>query len=374
MKLQQRRWSWKVGELFGVSIRIHITLLALLVWVGASQAIGGSGFGQAVFGVVLVGLVFAAIVLHELGHALIARRYGCSTREILLLPIGGLARMDRMPDRPLQELLVALAGPAVNVGIALVLALVVAASGASFDPGQAATISGALASQLLWINLGLAAFNLLPAFPMDGGRVLRALLAMRLGRARATRIASGVGRVLGVGFVIAGLAYNPMLALIGVFVWFAAQQETATVELRSILSGVTVARAMIRNPVIVGADEPIERVAERMIAGGQYQLPVLDDGRLVGVVTAPDLAATLAAPGPHGAVSSIVRTDIPVVAPGDPLDRAMESLERAGLACVVERGELVGLLTIEQLATYAAFHALRADDSSRSSILAPTAS
>jgi Zn-dependent protease len=317
--------------MFGISIRVHITLLALFAWVATSYVIGGSGLGEATFGVVLVALVFAIIVLHELGHALVARRYGCITREILLLPIGGLAQMNRMPDRPAQELLVALAGPAVNIGFAIVLAFVMAATEASFDPALAATMSGALVSQLLWINIGLALFNLLPAFPMDGGRVLRALLALRLGRARATRIAGGVGRVLAVGFAIIGLLSNPMLVLIGVFVWFAAQQETASVELRSILAGVSVERAMIRNPEIVGADESIEHVAERMLAGGQHQLAVLHHGSLVGAVTAADVAARLAAPGPHGPIGPIVHTDIPVVDSDDPLESAIESLDRSGV-------------------------------------------
>lgn len=369
---QRSRWSWKVGELFGIAIRAHVTLLALLAWVAVSHAVHGASLGEAVFGVVLVGLVFAIIVLHELGHALVARRYGCRTREILLLPIGGLAQMERMPDRPRDELLVALAGPAVNVGLALVLAIVVAASGASFDPGRAATIGGALASQLLWINVTLAAFNLLPAFPMDGGRVLRALLALRLGRDRATRIAGGVGRVLAAVFVAAGLLFNPMLVLIGAFVWFAANQETAMVALRSRLSGVTVAHAMLERPEVVDASESIERAAERVLAAGHGQLPVGDRGRLVGIVTAADLALALASPRPDRTVASIVHEAIPVVAPGDRLDAVIGLLERSGVALVVDRGELVGLLTLEQLATYAAFHAPRADRPSRIPVLART--
>jgi Zn-dependent protease/CBS domain-containing protein len=359
------RWSWKVGEAFGIAIRVHVTLVVLLAWVAASYAIRGEDLGQAALGVVLIGLAFVIVVLHELGHALVARRYGCRTAEILLLPIGGLARMDRMPERPLQELLVALAGPAVNVGLALGLAIVVAASGASFDPAHAATIGGALVSQLLWINIALAVFNLLPAFPMDGGRVLRALLAFRLGRDPATRIAGRVGRVLGGMLAVAGLFFNPMLIVIGAFVWLAARQEIAMLELRTILDDVTSEHAMIRNPEVVDAGESIERAADRMLAAGQVLLPVRDGGRLVGIVTAVDLASSLAGAGPRGTVASIVRTGVPAVAPDHPLVAAMTTLERTGVAFVVDRGELVGLLTLDQLETYAAFHAHRTDPPAR---------
>jgi Zn-dependent protease/CBS domain-containing protein len=358
-QVQRSRWSWKVGELAGIAIRVHVTLFVLLAWVAISHAIRGSSFGEAALGVVLVGVVFAIIVVHELGHALVARRYGCRTREILLLPIGGLAQMDRMPDRPRHELLVALAGPAVNVALAAVLALVVAATGASFDPERAATMGGALASQLLWINIALAVFNLLPAFPMDGGRVLRALLAMRLGFARATQIASQVGRVLAGFFIAAGLLFDPMLVLIGAFVWFAAHQETATVELRSILAGVTVRQAMIAKPAVIDANETIDRAAELVLASGHGQLAVVQQGRLVGIVTASDLAAALAGRDPQGAITALVRTDIPVVASEDLLDDVAKLVERAGVAFVVDHDDLVGLVTLDQLATYATLHARR---------------
>jgi predicted transcriptional regulator len=265
--------------------------------------------------------------------------------------------MDRMPDRPRHELLVAVAGPAVNVVLAAVLALVVAATGASFDPEHAATVGGALASQLLWINVALAAFNLLPAFPMDGGRVLRALLAMRLGFARATRLASQVGRVLAGIFVAAGLLFDPMLVLIGAFVWFAAHQETATVELRSVLAGVTVREAMIAQLPVVDAGETIDRAAELVLASGHSQLAVVQHGQLVGIVTAADLAAT----DPQSPITPLVRTDIPVVAPDDLLDDVTTLVERAGVVFVVDH-DLVGLLTLDQLTTYATLHARRRPD------------
>ena len=349
------RWSWKLGELFGVSIRVHITFLALLLWVLLTSPIRAGGVRELALQWFLVIAVFAIIVIHELGHALVARRFGSVTREILLLPIGGVASMDRMPVRPGHELLVAVAGPAVNIVLAMVLGLAIGAWGLPFDPEQP-TNAGAMLVQLFWINVGLAVFNLVPAFPMDGGRILRALLAMRLGRDRATRIAGTVGRVLAAGFVLVGLMVNPMLALIGVFVWLAGSQEAATVEMQAIVAGATVADAMIRTSQTVEADEPLEATAGRMLADGQHQLAVTDHGRLAGVVTVSDLATELAARGPQGPVGAAMHRDVPVIESTAPLASALERLDRGGVALVVDDNALVGLLTVEQIAAYAALH------------------
>ena len=351
------RWSWTVGHLFGISIRIHVTLLLLLVWLVTAFAIRGAGLTEAATGLVLVSLVFVIIVVHELAHALVARRFGCATRDILLLPIGGMSRLEKMPERPTHELLVALAGPAVNVALALVLALGIGLTGGSFDPADAATIGGALTSQLLWINVVLAAFNLLPAFPMDGGRVFRAVLSIWIGRERATRAAAGVGKLLAVGFVLIGLLVNPILAVIGVFVWFAAQQEASSLALRSVLAGVPVARAMVRKLAVAEASEPLAHTAARMLAGGWHELPVVDADRLVGVVTAHDLARALATPNPPSTVAEITQRDVPMVSPGAPLESVLEPLGRTGVALVVDGVTLVGMLTLDQVATYASFHA-----------------
>jgi Zn-dependent protease/predicted transcriptional regulator len=355
--LRRSRWSWQLGSLFGIAIRVHATLALLLAWVAASYAAVGASVAQALFGLVVIVLVFSIVVIHELAHALAARHYGCRTREILLLPIGGLAQMERMPQRPEQELVVALAGPAVNVVLALVFGAVVVATGGSFAPSEAVSIGGALASQLFWINVVLAGFNLLPAFPMDGGRVLRALLAIRFGRDRATVTASKLGRVLAAGFVVAGLLFNPMLAIIGVFVWLAARQESAIVALRSSLAGVTVARAMIRAPSTIDAETPITQAAERLLATGQAQLAVTDAGVLRGIVTAEDVATTIAGAARHQPVRSLMRTSIPVIGPDEPLVDALDPIQRTGVAFVVDSGELIGLVTLDQLATCASFGA-----------------
>jgi Zn-dependent protease len=232
---KRSRWSWSLGSAFGIDIRIHLTLVAFLVWVGVAAPFRGGPAEQAIAQWLLTVAIFACIVVHELAHALMGRRYGCSTREILLLPIGGIAQMERIPERPAHELLVAIVGPLTNIGIALLLGLVIGLAGWPFDPEQPSVV-GAFLVPLFWSNVALAAFNLLPAFPMDGGRVLRSALAIRIDRTRATHIASTVGKALAVVFVVGGLLFGgTMLALIGLFVWFSASHESATVSLAAAL-------------------------------------------------------------------------------------------------------------------------------------------
>src|SRR5579859_4038822 len=201
---QHGRWSWHLGRLFGIEVRVHATFLVLLAWVAFGHVLHGHDLGLAIGGVAYVVSVFAIVVLHELGHALTARQFGIATRDITLLPIGGVARLERMPTEPSQELLVAIAGPAVNVALAALLFGILGAMGAAADISQWSMVGGPFVAKLMWTNVGLAVFNLLPAFPMDGGRVLRALLALRTDYLRATRAAALVGQGMALLFGFAG--------------------------------------------------------------------------------------------------------------------------------------------------------------------------
>jgi Zn-dependent protease len=207
------RWSYTLGRIAGIPIRVHLTFLLLLAWAALTE--GGLG------GVLFTLVVFGVVVLHELGHALAARGFGIETRDITLLPIGGVARLERMPRSPFQELIVALAGPAVNAGLALaaVGALVVVAA----SPNLVAFAPFLI--KFLFVNVGLGLFNLIPAFPMDGGRAFRALLAMRTSFARATRIAARTGRWLAGALALVGLFVSPALVFVAAFVWLAGRQE-----------------------------------------------------------------------------------------------------------------------------------------------------
>ncbi len=230
------RSSLHLGNAFGIPVYLHWTFFLLLGFVALSQLVASGSPLAALGGVVFVSAIFGCIVLHELGHALMARRFGIRTRDVTLLPIGGIARLERMPEDPRQELWVALAGPAVNVVIAGLLGIWLFLTG--IVPGGALSLTGgSFLASLMTVNLALAAFNMLPAFPMDGGRVLRALLAQRTGYVEATVLAAKVGRGMAVVFGIVGLFWNPMLVLVALFVWFGAGQEAEAVRRRAAFAG-----------------------------------------------------------------------------------------------------------------------------------------
>ncbi len=218
-------WSWRIGRIAGIDVYVHFTFFLLLCRIAYQHYSVRGNFNDAIGGLVFILALFGIVVLHELGHALAARRYGIPTRDITLLPIGGVARLERMPDKPAQELVVALAGPAVNVVLAAGIFLVLALGAELIPISRAMNVGGGFLNQLLWVNIALAVFNLLPAFPMDGGRVLRALLAMRMEYVQATQVAATVGQAMAIFFVIAGLfGGNPLLMFIGLFVWLGAKQ------------------------------------------------------------------------------------------------------------------------------------------------------
>lgn len=351
---QRPRWSWQIARLFGIAIRIHVTLFALLVWIAVAAPLAGARPQVAIIQVAFIVAFFACVLAHELAHALVARRFACVTREIVLLPIGGIAQMERIPQRPAHELLVAGVGPLASLAIALALAAVALAAGWPLGGAQTSVVA-AVVVPLMWSNLALAAFNVLPAFPMDGGRMLRAALAHRWGRQRATRVAVAIGKALAVGFAVVGLALGaPLLALIGVFVWFAADQESAMVRLTAVLGGATVADAMIQPPHVIDAGRTIDDAAGAMLADGQRELAVAEQGHIAGVVTASDLA--LDATAAQRTVATAMRRDVPVVAPTLPLADALEPLGKRGVVLVGDREAIVGVLTSDQVTTYAALH------------------
>ena len=238
------KWSWKLATVAGIGLYVHATFFLLIAWVGVTYWLAG-GSAAALSGIAFILALFACVVLHELGHALTARRYGIRTRDITLLPIGGVSRLERIPDEPRQEVWVSLAGPAVNVVIAAALYAWLLLSHA-LRPFSVLTMAGGpFLERLLLVNVSLAVFNLLPAFPMDGGRVLRALLAMRMDYVRATQVSAQVGQAMALVFGLLGLFTNPFLVFIAFFVWIGAAQEASMVQMRTALSGIPVSRAML---------------------------------------------------------------------------------------------------------------------------------
>ncbi|HEX3449350.1 MAG TPA: site-2 protease family protein [Isosphaeraceae bacterium] len=345
-------WSWRIGRIAGIDVYVHFTFVLLLGWVALSHYMANGDLAEAMGGLIFILALFGIVVLHELGHALTARHYGIRTRDITLLPIGGVARLERMPEEPRQELVVALAGPAVNVALALGIYLILALGQGLAPVGDVLQVGGGLLSQLFWVNVSLAVFNLLPAFPMDGGRVLRAFLAMRTDYVRATQTAASIGQGMALLFAFLGLFSNPFLIFIALFVWLAATQEASLVQMRSALDGIPVQRAMIRYFRTLSADEPLSRAADYVTAGFHHDFPVVEDGRLVGMLTRPALATALAQFGPQGRVRDAIQRDIVTVAPAEMLQTALAKLQDCDCRTlpVVQDGRLMGLVTADSLA------------------------
>ena len=287
------KWSFQIARIAGIDVRIHATFLLLLAWFGMAYYADG-GVGAMMAGLSFIVLLFVCVVLHEFGHALAARAYGIRTPDITLLPIGGVARLERMPEKPWQEFVVALAGPAVNVVIAFALYVVI---GRGFHAGDIAAVEhgeGDVLSKLLAINVMLIVFNLVPAFPMDGGRVLRALLATRIKHAKATRIAASIGQIVAVLFGILGLIGNPMLLFIAVFVFFGAQQEALYATAKENFEETRVAHVMQRLPPVFTRGMTVLDAVQLAMRDSRNSYPLVDSGlRVLGLVPAADLSRAL---------------------------------------------------------------------------------
>jgi Zn-dependent protease/predicted transcriptional regulator len=349
-------WSFRLARVGGIDLRVHLTFGLVLIWAAlAWGAETGLGMRGALFGVAATLLLFASVVVHELAHAAVARCYGIPVEGITLWPIGGVASIARQPERPAQALWLAAAGPLASVGVAIAVWLLGEglrlagwlASGWAFQALGRVSWSGLLA-YLVAANLGVAAFNLIPALPLDGGRVLRAVLAMPLGPDEATRWAVRVAHLLAWLMGLVGLVGgNVFLIVIAFLVYAAAGVEGAASETKRVLGDLRVAQAMSRPVATLAPVEPLSRAVELTLGTPQADFPVVEGGRLVGLLSQRDLVAALADRGPAAPVGAVVRTDLLVLPPGCPLAEAEELMVSAGVgaAPVVDGGMLVGLLT-----------------------------
>ncbi|HEY2924102.1 MAG TPA: site-2 protease family protein [Candidatus Eisenbacteria bacterium] len=354
------RWSWKIAVVAGIPVRIHVTFLLFIIWLFWASAAGGGGFGRAAGDIGFVLAAFACVVLHEFGHALTGRRYGVVTKDIILLPIGGVARLDRIPRNPGQEVAIALAGPLVNVAIAGALYLFMLVSPVAYDFSDPKLIERSFAARLFAFNVIVTLFNLIPAFPMDGGRVLRALLATRLEYVRATRIAANVGQAIALLFGFLGLRFgNPMFILIALFVFLAAGQESAFVQMRSVFEGIPVSRAMIRDFRALRSEDPISRAVELLLDGHQQDFPVLGASERdppVGILARSDLLKALASSRTDTKVGDVARRDCGVARPEEKLEEVFQKMQESGCPAVpvVEPGRgIVGMVTLENVGEFA---------------------
>ena len=347
------RWAFQIGSMLGIPIRVYATFVLILVYFGMAAAVANRNVPS---GIALVLAFFACILLHELGHAAMARRFGIRTREIVLYPIGGVARLESIPGG-WAELAIALAGPAVNVVLAAVCAAALYAFDASLQIRQ--TLQGhhtGLVQQLLGANILLVVFNMIPAFPMDGGRVFRALLAVGLGQQRATRIAAFIGQVIAGLFVIGGLFQaNFLLAFIGVFVFLGASQEVAFQTRREAIAGHVAHEAMITKFETLAPQDTLGRAAELLLATHQHDFPVIDAwNRIAGVLPRARLLEGLAASGRDTNVLEVMLRETVQVAPATDLEAVLQHLQRdpSTPLLVVEEGALRGMVTLENLAEF----------------------
>jgi Zn-dependent protease len=361
-------WSYRLFDVAGTAVRIHFTFFLLLAWIGAAHWMRG-GPAEAIDGVLFIVILFLCVLLHEFGHVFAARRYGIRTPDVTLLPIGGVASLERMPEKPSQEIVVALAGPAVNLVIALVLMLVL---GARFDLSQMAQLEQAqstLTGRVAAANVALLLFNLIPAFPMDGGRVLRALLAVPLGYTRATRAAAGVGQVLAIVFALIGLFGNPLLMLIAVFIFLAASGEAGYVQARDYMRGYLARHAMISKFQTLNTGSTADDAAALLLRTTQQEFPVVDDrGALKGMLTRKDLITGLTERGGATPVSDLMK-EVPEVQETACLDSVFSMLQRGpGLVGVVDaERRLVGYISAENLTELVMIQSSRAATATPSS-------
>jgi stage IV sporulation protein FB len=345
-------WTITIGRVAGTEIKVHLTFFILVAFWGMAgyQQAGPPG---AVAACLLLFALFACVLLHEFGHILMAGRFGVRTPDVILLPIGGVARLERIPDEPKQELLIALAGPAVTLAIVLVLYALLALGGdaprlGGLDP------DGPFIETLMRVNLYLLVFNLFPAFPMDGGRVLRALLASRMGLVRGTRIAARLGQASAVVAGVYGLSGGePLLALVSLFVFLGAGAEAAAVETRAAGEGLNVGQMMVTHFRTIPVHATLSDAVELLLSGEQREFPVVDNmGRVEGILTRDNLIKGISQRGASSTVGEAMTAQVQVVSPGLAFQEALERLRSSGLPAlpvVDEGGRLVGLLTLDNI-------------------------
>ncbi len=346
-------WSLNIGKVAGTVVRIHLTFLLFLAWIfAASYAAGGAA--TAWDSLVFMILLFLCVLLHEFGHIFTARAFGVPTPYVTLLPIGGVAQLEHIPEEPGQEFLIAIAGPLVNIAITLVLVFI---GGAHLAPGAAMAVDNshiAMIDRLAVVNLFLALFNLIPAFPMDGGRVLRAALASKFGFVRATEIAASIGQFVAFALGFIGLMYNPILIFIAIFVYLAASSEAHMVALRAVSRGVPVTHAMMTQFVTLTPQAHLDEAVQNLLQTGQGEFPVVDaEGKPAGLLDRAGLVRALKTLGPDARVAEAMSTEFPTVHQRATLEQAFKPLQEKGVPAVGVidgAGRLVGLVTSDTIA------------------------
>jgi Zn-dependent protease/CBS domain-containing protein len=347
------QWSFKLGKIFGIDFRIHVTFLFLLLFIFFAGLSRGSP-ADAMRAVLFICAVFASVLIHELGHSLIARRFGKEATNITLLPIGGLATIEEMPEKPSQEIAMSIVGPFINLAIAGILYLFVGRWSGVRVPDLYPDSAQAFFGGLIGVNIVLAVFNLIPAFPMDGGRVLRGILALKMDYSRATSLAVFIGQAVSMFFIFYGIFFNWWLALIGFFLYVGAGSEKQQVMLRSVLHQVPASEAMATDFQSLRPDEPLARALEHAYHGCQEDFPVAGDKGIQGILTRMDVLSAIHEKGVDLVVSEVMDRNFLSVDPHTPLDEVYKRLlsNHKTAAAVVEGGRLTGMLCLDGISRY----------------------
>lgn len=344
----------KLVTVRGIAVSVHWTFLLLILWIVIQNLRTGAATGAIIWTVAFVMAIFLCVILHELGHAFAAQHYGIRTRDIILYPIGGVARLETIPRKPKQELVVALAGPLVNLVIAAVLlpwSAIPSMEGAEteFQIGPDNFLF-AFAS----VNIWLALFNLVPAFPMDGGRVFRAILSFRMDRVRATRIAALTGQALAMGFIFLGFYVNPFLVFIGLFIILGAQAEADYASAEALLEGHTVRDLTMREVPTVAPETSAEAMAREILNTQKKNFVVKEGEQIVGLVTQIDVIKALGEKGDRSEVRKFMQTDILYLPADMPVPEAVARMQRDShtVALVRQGGEVLGMVDNDNLVEF----------------------
>jgi Zn-dependent protease len=346
------KWSLYIGSVKGIKIFIHWTFLILIVWIVASNMIKGAGADAILLTIGFVLTIFACVILHELGHALTAKKFNHSTRDIIILPIGGVARLESIPEKPIEELLVAVAGPLVNVAISGILFFVlVFSNGFPIMSNINAISPDNFLYMLFLVNLVLAFFNLIPAFPMDGGRVLRALLTLKLNRVKATRIAASAGQVIAIFFVLFGLFNNPVLVLIGIFVYLGAQSESDQVKTKSNLKGFKVRDVLMQKYEVLDSHDTLQRAVDILLNGQTKDFLVKEGENITGTLSRNELIKGLSEKGKDAPVKNAMNHSVIYLNPDSPLDDILLNMnsKNQSIFPVMDELQLLGVLDTENI-------------------------
>ncbi len=345
--------SFKLGTIAGIGVFVHWTFSILMAFIVFSNYQAGHSTGQILWSLVFIISIFFTVFLHELGHALAARRYNIKTKDITLLPIGGLARLESIPENPKEELVVAIAGPAVNIGLAALTALFITIPDAENLTLQLAAGVNAdnFFINFLIVNIWLALFNLVPAFPMDGGRVLRAILSMKMKRDVATNIAARVAQFLSIGFIFLGFYTNPFLIFIGLFIFLGAQAEAAFTQTKYMLEGYTVSDVVMKHYQNIDANEPVSKAVKMLLNGQCKNFLVTENAVPVGTLSRDEIIRALSEQREGEPINAVMNRELVFLDADLPLEKAFQQIQqqKSSLIPVTSDGHLVGTVDIENI-------------------------